>query len=76
MCPIYQLLLARKVVSMLYFQPVMQHYERRTVLGQAKLIHSLSSGVFEKLMRVGGHFSYFIKGLYMHGTTFKKTVAT
>ena len=30
-------------------------------LGQAKLIHSLSSGIFEKVMRAGGHFSYFIK---------------
>ena len=25
-------------------------------LGQTKLIHSLSSGIFEKVMRVGGHF--------------------
>ena len=31
------------------------------LLGQAKLIHCLSSGVFEKYMRAGGHFSYFIK---------------
>ena len=30
-------------------------------LGQAKLIHCLSSGIFEKYMRAGGHFSYFIK---------------
>jgi len=29
-------------------------------LGQAKLIHSLSSGIFENYMRAGGHFSYFI----------------
>jgi len=29
-------------------------------LGQAKLIHSLSSEIFQKAMRVGGHFSYFI----------------
>ena len=26
-------------------------------LGQAKLIHRLSSGIFENHMRVGGHFS-------------------
>ena len=30
------------------------------LLGQAKLIDSLSSGIFEKVMRAGGHFSYFI----------------
>ena len=29
-------------------------------LGQTKLIHSLSSGIFENHMWVGGHFSYFI----------------
>ena len=30
------------------------------ILGQAKLIDSLSSGIFEKVMRAGGNFSYFI----------------
>ena len=30
-------------------------------LCQAKLIHSLSSGIFENHMRAGGHFSYQIK---------------
>jgi len=30
------------------------------ILGQAKLIHSLSSEIFQKAMRAGGHFSYFI----------------
>ena len=30
------------------------------LLGQAKLIHSLSSGIFQKAMRAGGHFSYFM----------------
>ena len=29
-------------------------------LGQAKLIHSLSSRIFENHMWAGGHFSYFI----------------
>ena len=29
-------------------------------LGQAKLIYSLSSGLFLKCMRAGGHFSFFI----------------
>ena len=33
----------------------------RSPPGQAKLIHCLSSGVFEKHMQAGGHFSYFIK---------------
>ena len=28
------------------------------VLGQAKLIHSLSSEIFKNHMRAGGHFSY------------------
>ena len=30
------------------------------ILGQAKLIYSLSSGLFLKYMRAGGHFLFFI----------------
>ena len=32
----------------------------RNHLGQAKLIYSLSSGLFLKCMWAGGHFSFFI----------------
>ena len=28
---------------------------------RGKLIYSSLSGIFEKVMRLGGHFSYFIK---------------
>ena len=31
------------------------------MLGHAKLIYSLLSGIFQKAMRAEGHFSYFIQ---------------
>ena len=36
-----------------------QKFTELHILGQAKLIRSLSSGIFENQMRAGGHFSLF-----------------
>ena len=36
-----------------------RHFQK-LLLGQAKLIYSLSSGLFLKCMWAGGHFSFFI----------------
>ena len=41
-------------------RPVFAQTVTYCTLGQAKLIYSLSSGLFLKCMRAGGHFSFFI----------------
>ena len=46
--------------SCLYWSAQLDVAPFQVLLGQAKLIHSLSSGIFQKAMRAGGHFSYFI----------------
>ena len=55
----FQLLLHTDTLMHTYTQYSMEYIEASR-LGQAKLIHSLSSGLSEKSMRAGGHFSYFI----------------
>ena len=53
-----QIVVVQGYKSMLHTWPIQRLL--KITLGQAKLIYSLSSGLFLKCMRAGGHFSFLI----------------